>query len=160
MKNRQFLLILMLVVPWLTVPFLGRDALKKFLPNAIFITILNKLLNVYGVEHKWWRHYRGIGPFVSIDFVLLGPYFVTSMWVLKLAYGQFWKYFITNKIIHISFIFVGLKFLQKVKLFSLIKITKLQYFLIHITRGLILYLFQVIYDKLQKPKLPIVPRSQ
>jgi hypothetical protein len=37
MKNSRFLLLLMMVIPWFSLPFLGKKAIKQYLPAAIFI---------------------------------------------------------------------------------------------------------------------------
>lgn len=160
MKNRKLLLNMMLIIPWVTIPLLGRRALKRFLPNAIFITIINKLLNVYGVKRKWWRHYKGIGAVDSTDFVILGPFFASSLWMLKKTYGNFLHYFIFNKLLHIIYILGGVKVLKREKVFSLKKLTKLHYLLILFLRGLLLYLFQYIYEKLKRQNLNNTQNTQ
>lgn len=152
MKNRQILLILMLVIPWLTIPFLGRETIRKYLPTSIFITLFTKLLDIYGEKNKWWRFYRGIHLFDSMNFLNFGPFFVSSLWILKLTYGKFITYLISNTILHTVFIYIGLKYLKKLKILALVKLSKLRYLVLHFFRGLLLYLFQYLKDKLTTNK--------
>jgi hypothetical protein len=147
MKSSKILLLSTLILPWLTIPFLGRNAFKKYVPAAIFISTFTKAIDIFGENKKWWRFYKGIPPFDSMNFFNFGPYFVTSLWMLKMTYGKFPLYLIFNMILHICFIYLGgLNFVKRNKIFSLVKLTKFQYLIIDFFRGLLLYSFQYIND--------------
>lgn len=146
MKNSKLFLVAMVILPWLTIPLLGRNALKKYLPSAIFITVLTKILDIFGERNKWWRFYKGISPLNSMDFLNFGPYFVTSLWMLKMTYGKFSKFLISNTILQILFIFLGLKYISRYKILTLVKLTKINYLAIDVLRALLLYGFQKIQD--------------
>lgn len=139
----------MLILPWLTLPLLGKDTFKRYLPGALFICSFTKILDIIGQRNKWWTFYKGIPPLNSMDFLNWGPYFVSSFWVLKWTYGKFFVYFITNTIFHILFIFVGLKYTKQFKIFSLAKLKQLPYLVLHIFRALLLYAFQYIKENIQ-----------
>lgn len=146
MKNQKLLLIALLVVPWLTVPFLGKKAFRRFLPTAIFMATFTKALDFYGEKKSWWKFYSGIGPLNSMNFMNFGPYLVTSLWVLKMTFGKFPLYLIINTILHMSFIFGGLKYVKDFRIFTLENLSKFKYLLINFVRALILYAFQYITE--------------
>ncbi|MCM3692187.1 hypothetical protein [Neobacillus niacini] len=147
MKNSKLFYTALLILPWLTVPLLGRNSFKKYLPAAIFICTFTKAIDIFGENKKWWRFYKGIPPFDSMNFFNFGPYFVTSLWMLKMTYGKFPLYLISNMILHICFIYLGgINLVKRYKIFSLVKLTKFQYFAIDLLRGLLLYSFQNIND--------------
>jgi hypothetical protein len=146
MKNSKLFLLAILILPWLTIPLLGRNTFKEYLPAAIFISTFTKALDLFGEKKKWWRFYKGIPPFDSMNFFNFGPYFVTCLWMLKITYGKFPLYLISNMILHIFFTFLGLKYLKRFKIASLVKLTKIQYLGISFLRGLVLYSFQYIND--------------
>jgi hypothetical protein len=148
MKNSKLLLAAMFILPWITIPFLCRQALKKYLPAAIFMGIFTKILNIIGERKKWWRFYEGTPPLNSMDFFNFGPYFVTSLWMLKWTYKKFILYLISNTILHILFIFLGLKYIERFRIISLVKLTKFQYLAIDFFRALLLYAFQWMKDNL------------
>ncbi len=153
MKNQKLFLLAILVVPWLTVPLLGRSAFKKYLPAAIFMCTFTKAIDIFGEKKNWWRFYKGFPTLDSMNFFNFGPYLVTSLWMLKITYGKFPFYLISNAILHIGFIYLGgLKFTKRYKIFSLEKLTKSQYLAIDFLRGLILYSFQYINDLSQNTK--------
>jgi hypothetical protein len=39
MRNNKMILLVMIVLPWLTVPFLGKLTIKRFYPGALFISV-------------------------------------------------------------------------------------------------------------------------
>jgi hypothetical protein len=121
MKNTKLLLLGMLIIPWLTTPILGKNAFKKYVPAAIFICTFTKAIDLLGENKKWWRTYKVIPPFDSLNFLNFGPYFVTSLWMLKMFYGKFRLYLISNTILQCLFIFLGLKYTERYKIFSLVK---------------------------------------
>lgn len=146
MKNTKLLLLSMLIIPWLTIPLLGRNAIKKYVPAAIFICTFTKVIDIIGQRKKWWSAYKGIPPLDSIDMLNFGPYFVASLWMLKMTYGKFLIYLISNTVLQSLFIFLGLKYLKRFKIISLEKLTKFQYLAIDFIRAILLYGFQCIDD--------------
>jgi hypothetical protein len=147
MKNRKWFLLSILIIPWLTIPLLGRKSFKKYYTSATFICIFTKLIDIFGEKKKWWRFYKGIHPLDSMNFFNFGPYFVTSLWMLKMTYGRFRSYLISNSILHVFFIYLGgLKLVKHYKIFSLEKLSKFQYLTINFLRAVLLYSFQYIND--------------
>ncbi len=147
MKNSKLFYLGLLILPWLTVPLLGQKAFKKYLPAAIFICTFTKAIDLFGEKKKWWKFYKGIPPFDSMNFFNLGPYLVTSLWILKMTYHKWKLYFMSNTILHICFIYLGgLKFVEHFKIFKLEKLTKFQYLGIDFLRAILLFLFQSIMN--------------
>ena len=89
-----------------------------------------------------------------MNFFNFGPYFVTSLWILKMTYGRFYSYLISNAILHVCFIYLGgVKLAKRYKIFSLKALSKFQYLTIDFLRALLLYGFQSILD-LRHKNLP------
>jgi hypothetical protein len=147
-KSSKLFLITMLILSWLTLPFLGKGALKKFLPAGIFICVLTKFLDKFGERKKWWRFYKGISPLDSMDFFNFGPYLATSLWMLKLFYGKFGAFLVSNTILQIVFIYWGLKYVKRFRILSLVFLSKFQYLVIDIIRAILLYSFQWAKDQI------------
>lgn len=149
MIKSKIFLASMLILSWLSVPFLGKKAFRKYYPSAIFIVILTKILDIYGKKKKWWRFYKGIPPLDSMDFFNFGPYFVSSLWMLKMTYGKFFVYLISNITLHFVFIYMGLRYVKNLKILSLVNLTKFQYLIIDFIRALLLYGFQKVVDRMR-----------
>jgi hypothetical protein len=153
MKSSKLFLLAILILPWLSLPFLGRHSFKKYFPAAIFICLFTKAIDFFGEKKKWWRFYKGIPPFDSMNFFNWGPYFVTSLWSLKLTYGKFPLYLLSNMLLQTCFIYLGgLNFVKRFKIFSLSQLTKSQYLAIDLVRALLLYGFQYVYEQSRKNK--------
>jgi len=147
MKSSKSFYLILFIVPWLSIPFLGKNALKRYLPAAIFICTFTKAIDLFGEKKKWWRFYKGIPPLDSMNFFNFGPYLVASLWMLKLFYGKFPLYLLSNTILHICFTYIGgLKFVSHFNIFSLVNLTKFKYLAIDFLRALLLYAFQVVTE--------------
>lgn len=147
MKGSKLFYLMVLILPWLTIPLLGKKSFKQYAPAAAFICAFTKAIDIFGEKKKWWKFYRGIPPFDSMNFFNLGPYFVTSLWMLKMYFGKFPIYLFSNLLLHIGFIFFGgLRLVKHFKIFSLVKLSKTQYLAIDVFRAFLLYGFQIFYD--------------
>jgi hypothetical protein len=145
MKKSKLFYMILLFLPWVSVLFLGRNSFKKYLPAAIFISTFTKAIDLFDEKRKWWHFYRGVSHLDSMNFFNLGPYLVTSLWMLKMTFGKFPLYIISNLILHICFIFFGgLKLVDRYKIFTLDKLSKVQYLAIDCLRALLLYGFQLV----------------
>ncbi|WP_052352929.1 hypothetical protein [Neobacillus dielmonensis] len=146
MKSQKWILLALLVVPWFSLPLLGKKAFKRFLPTAIFMCTFTKALDYYGEKKNWWKFYKGIGPINSMNFMNFGPYLITSLWMLKFTFGRFPLYIMTNSILHMLFIFAGIKPVKNFEIFSLENLSKTKYLGINFIRAMILYAFQTISE--------------
>lgn len=154
MKNSKLLLIAIAVIPWLTIPLLGRRSFRTFFPASLFMYNFLKVVSVIGKRKKWWGLYEGIPPLNSMDFFMFGPYFITSLWMLKWSYGKFSRFLIYNALLHIVYIFLGLKYMKRYRILN-VKLSKIQYLGYHFSRTLLLYAFEFIKRKLKTSMLYI-----
>ncbi|MBS4175297.1 hypothetical protein [Bacillus sp. FJAT-49736] len=147
MKKHRLLLLAILITPWLTIPLIGKQELRKYLPSVIFITLITVTLDKIGEQKKWWKFYDGISFLKSMDFFMLGPYAVSSYWMLKATYGKFPLYLVSNLFMQTIFTFFGgVRLAEKFKIFKFVKISRLQYSISTFIRALVLYGFQNIID--------------
>ncbi|MFP3847154.1 hypothetical protein U5N57_24630, partial [Priestia filamentosa] len=77
-KKKTFSLA-MIIIPWLTVPFMGKKSFLRFLPVASFINLFLSLLSLKANKRKWWMNKNPLSP-GSVDFsYILGPYYVATL---------------------------------------------------------------------------------
>lgn len=88
MKYSKSLLVLMMILPWFSVPLLGKGDFKRFLPAGLFISLIVRIVNYIAKKRKWW--YETLHPKISgvIPF-MLGSFLIGSLWILKWTYGNF-----------------------------------------------------------------------
>ncbi|MDQ0230178.1 hypothetical protein [Metabacillus malikii] len=154
MIKRDKLIILMTVLPWLTLPFLKRNTIKRFLPASICMFFYLFGESLLAERKKWWRFHYNIKPnALGAIPLLIGPFFVGSLWIMKYTYGNFIRYFITNAIIDSIFTYLLLDWFKKIGYMSLVKLSKLNMSVTFLIEATLLYGFQLLYEKINKRQL-------
>ena len=75
---------------WLSLFFIGKRNIKRFLPATVLVVILEALNVQLGKKQKWWVFFNKPKSYVSGELPFnIGPFFVFSMWLLKSCYGNF-----------------------------------------------------------------------
>ena len=140
-----------MILPWFSIPLLGRSTINRFLPATILISCVVKINNITAKKRNWWKFYNSIHPKISGDIpFILGPYLLSSLWILKLTYGKLTLFMITNAIGHILFAFPGMKLLKQLGIVSLVKMKPIQLTLLLTIRGFLLYGFQFVIENIKR----------
>lgn len=137
----------MLIIPWLTVPFMGKNSFFRFLPVACFTNLFISVLSLVANKKNWWKNKNPLSP-GPIDFTyILGPFFVATLWIFKLTYGNFPKYLITNMVLDAISSFPFSQIWEKVGVFKFKKVTHTMWYFISVSLAIIIYGFQYIIEK-------------
>ncbi|MCM3454568.1 hypothetical protein M3685_11500 [Heyndrickxia oleronia] len=148
-KYSKSLLLLMMILPWFTVPLMGKEAFKRFLPAGLFISLIVRIVNFIAKKRKWWWWYQTLHTKIAGVFPFIwGPFLIGSMWILKLTYGKFFRYMFLNLAIDGAFTYGLVYYLQKLGIASLVRLKKINLLLIFTVEALLLYGFQIIKDRL------------
>ncbi len=83
MKKTNGFIILMTLLPWLTVPFIGAKSLRRFLPSSIFMSLFLIAEGRFAEKKKWWWFPFNLKPNV------LGKIQLSVLFLIKtlLLYG-------------------------------------------------------------------------
>ncbi|MDF2791223.1 MAG: hypothetical protein K0S80_4325 [Neobacillus sp.] len=151
MKYSKSLLLLIMILPWLTIPLLGKHTFKRYLPAGLFISLMVRIVNIIAKKRKWWWWYETLHPKLSgvIPF-MLGPFFVGSLWILKWTYGKFFKYMTLNLIFDSTFTYIVVNYLTKFGIASLVRMKKVQLMYVFTVLASLLYFFQFLKEKIQR----------
>ncbi|TCJ00466.1 hypothetical protein [Cytobacillus praedii] len=153
MRYSKLLLILMMILSWFTVPFVGRASIKRFLPAALFMAIIVRMVNFIAKKRRWWWWYVKVHPSVSGSFPFVcGSFFVGSLWILKFTYGNFMKYMGLNLAVDSIFTYVIEPYLQKFGIASLVRMKKIQLMYVFTVLAFLLYGFQLVKEKVSLKK--------
>lgn len=148
MKYSKQLLVLMIILSWFSLPFTGKQTIKRFLPASLFMAIIVRVVNIIAKKRKWWWWYVKIHPSVSGSFPFVwGSFFVGSLWILKYTYGNFINYIGLNLIAHSAFTYVVEPVLQKLGIASLVRMKKIQLMYVFMVLAFLLYGFQFVKEK-------------
>ena len=101
LKNQWLMNIVMVLLSWLSLFFLDKRYIKRFLPASVLIFFVEALNVQFAKKRKWWVFYNKPKSYVSGELPFnIGPFFALSMWVLKWSYGNFKRFLLLNAIIH------------------------------------------------------------
>jgi hypothetical protein len=54
MRNTKKYILLMSILPWLSVPFIGTKSIKRFLPGTLFMCSFLFAEGILAEKRKWW----------------------------------------------------------------------------------------------------------
>lgn len=148
MRNTKLFMIIMTLLPWLSVPLLNAKTFKRFLPSALFMCLYVTAEGYLAQKKKWWWFLFPVKPNVVGELPLIfGPFLVGSLWILKYTYGKFSLYLLINIVIDSIFTCFTLNWFKKIGYVSLVRLTKFQLSLLFLVKSIIMYGFQVMYEK-------------
>lgn len=153
MDTRKKYILVIMVLPWLTVPFLGKKALKRYSFTSLIIGLLFGGQSLYAHKKGWWRVYPKLIPHVIGEFpFIVGPFFVGALWILKFTYGKFLRYTLINLGVDFFHIYIFVAWLRKMGIASLIQLKNYQALLLFSINAATMYGFQWLIDKKVNPK--------
>jgi hypothetical protein len=144
------MLLVSMVLPWFSLSFFERKSFKRFLPATIFICTFVQIEDIFATKHKWWWFYENLFPRLKgITPLIIGPFLVGTLWILKLTYGKFFLYLLTNTVIHIIFAFPIVNWLKKMGIASLVRLSRVRLILLFLGKAVLLYSVQSAYEYLK-----------
>lgn len=141
----------MILIPWLSLLFIGKRSLKRYSAAGIFIVIFEVINHIYGNKRRWWKFYDKRKSFLKDELPFsVGPYMPLSMWILKFSYGNFKKYVLLNVLSDGLFAFLFIDILKKMKIIRLNRINHFQFFIYLHYKAYLLYGVQYLVDKTRR----------
>lgn len=131
-----------LILPWPTLLFLGKESIKRYMPVAVFVSLLVTILFEAAHALKWWVMIDQIVPWgyiTNVSFVY-GIFLVGTIWIFHFTFRNFWIYLVTNVIIDGLFAFVLNNFFEG-RIYRLVNFNELQVFLLMIGLALTIYVY-------------------
>jgi hypothetical protein len=102
----------------------------------------------FAEKKKWWWFTTAVKPNVLGEIpLIIGPFFVGSLWILKYTFGKFKLFLLINLIVDSLFTYIGTDWLKKIGYGSLVRLTKLQLSFVFLIKSFLLYGFQLFSEK-------------
>ena len=92
----------MFLIPWLSLFFMKKEEVKHWMPVSMFALVLTIIIHDVGTTLGFWATRESTFPFYQMIPYFFGTMPVLTIWVFKLTYGDFGKYFITNTVLDIG----------------------------------------------------------
>jgi hypothetical protein len=140
----------LIVIPWLSVFFIGKRSIMRYSISSIFIGIYEIISHVQGRKKKYWEFYDKPKKFIRDELPFdIGPYMPMSMWFLKFSYGNLKKFVLINAIANGIFAFVVIPILKAFKIVRLNRLNYFQFFIYIHYKAYILYGVQYLFEKVK-----------
>ena len=136
------------IIPLVSLFFLGRSVIKRYISVALLVTVMNTILYEMAWEYNWWRYKETLFSWdkVTPASIVFSAYWVITIWIFKFTFRKFWTYIIVNVIADSLFIFILAAWMKRVGIYSgnMSGITMVLIFTIF---SLVIYIYQMWYEK-------------
>ncbi len=157
-RNKMFLLVIM-ILPWLSLQLLGKKAIQRFYPGALFIFFLVLVESIFVKKRVWWRFFEKLLPNVMGELpFLFGPLFVGALWILKFSFGNFLRYIILNVVTNLLIAYPGMSILRKMGIVSLVRLKHYQMGVLLMAQSVLMYIVQIVAEKNRKTPKSLIQR--
>ncbi|EGO64006.1 hypothetical protein ALO_10309 [Acetonema longum DSM 6540] len=103
--SNSFIMWSLAVAPWLTLFFMKKEEVKRWMPVAMFAVVLATMIGDIGIRLGVWATREPTYPFSQMLPLFYGVMPVLTIWTFKFTHGRFGLYMITNTILDIFFNF-------------------------------------------------------
>ncbi|RXI99831.1 hypothetical protein DS745_13185 [Anaerobacillus alkaliphilus] len=151
MKNWKPFLIAVMIVPWFSIPLIGKRSFKRFFPAALIMSVVVVFESFLARNRTWWWVYKNLFPKTIGEIpLIIGPFFIGSLWVLKATFGKFSLFVLLNTIIHLLFSFPVMDLFKKMGIASTVRLKRYELLLLFFVKSILLYGSQFVIDKVRK----------
>lgn len=151
---KQIILWSLLILPWLSLLFLNMYTVRRYMPVALFMTVIHTLAYQAAHHYGWWKETGsslfGWDKIIPVPWVY-GAYLVIVIWVFHFTFGEFWKYLIVNILLDGVFMYIVYPVWQRLGLVSgESTLPTIAIVAMMVGFALIIYLFQMWQDGASK----------
>lgn len=95
-----------ILIPWLTLLFMKKEEVKRFMPVALFTVVTSTVIYELGTTYKLWSIREAAYPLHQMFPAIYGAFPVLVMWIFRFTFGSFWSYLATNAVIDIVWAYI------------------------------------------------------
>jgi len=136
--NNTTLLWSILILSWVTLIFIKKEEIKRFMPAALFTAVSSGVIYQIGDVLKFWYLKD-----VAYSLLAYGPLPVFSLWILRFTYGRFWLYAIVNVILDLGFAFVVFPWCGRIGVLGIGPWTGIIVYIINFLHATLIYGYQM-----------------
>jgi hypothetical protein len=120
-----------LILPWLSLLFMPKEDIKRYISAGFLSTILCIIVVETGIRYKWWAIRETTYPFSVMPTYVYGFFPILPMWLLKYTYRRFGLYLAVDIVLNIVFAFAVLPWFARRRI-------------VDFHAGLIVFIFETI----------------
>ncbi|QPC46489.1 hypothetical protein [Mangrovibacillus cuniculi] len=139
-RDARYILYALLCLPWLLLPFIGKNTFKTYGPAAIFMAHLIRIESEIAEKRNWWKIKPVIRPFNRSESPLIwGIFFIGSLVVLKWFYGRFWLYLGANLVLNALFSYPFYYIMRKLGIAKFVRLSRAGMMFLFLLKSIIMY---------------------
>jgi len=145
----------MLIIPWLSLFFINKHSLKRFMPVGILAALFVTMIFEMGYVFDWWTVKAKLVPWGHITSLPLtyGVFIPGTIWIYHYTFDRpMWVYFVFNSIVDAIYAFVLLRVLIYFEIYDLEKMKHFGIFIMMLIISVIIYVYQKWQDKIMMPE--------
>ncbi|MFJ8266791.1 hypothetical protein [Peribacillus asahii] len=136
------------LISWLTVFLIPKNEFKKYTPVATFASLLVVIESMLAIPFKWWTVKGGLLIKAINDLsLILGPFFIGTIWIFRFTFGKFWLYILTNTVIDLFLAYPINRLMQKLNLYKLVSFKPKHIFYTAMGYTLVIYGYQLFISR-------------
>lgn len=140
--SNQIIVWAMLILPWLTLLFMRKEDIRRFIPLALFSMVITSIAIEAGISLNLWHIRVTTYPLNHTMSYVYGLAPVVTMWLFKFTYKRFWIYAAVDTVFNLVFGFILTPWLASRGIKDLIT-SRFTVFLIVSGLAVLLYLYQM-----------------
>ncbi len=88
--------------PWLTLFFMKKDAIKRYMPVTVFTALMATITSEMAYTFSWWKYTDAIVPwgYMTNPSFVYGLFSVLTIWIFYFTYRKFWLYLTVNILVN------------------------------------------------------------
>jgi hypothetical protein len=136
------------ILAWATVYFLPKRSVKRYIPVTILASLITVTVSFIGHNYDFWEVSGGSKKRMwNLLSIVLGYFSLGCLWIFHLTFGKFWLYLLINLINNFAYAFGIIPILEKLNFIKYVKFTRIHHIIVTMTYSLILYGYQMFFDK-------------
>lgn len=140
--SNQVIVWAMLILPWLSLVFMRKEEIRRFIPLALFAMVITSIVIEAGITLKLWNIRETTYPLNHTLSYVYGLAPVVAMWIFKFTYNRFWIYVAADTVFNLGFAFVVTPWLASRGIKDLLT-SRFSVFIIVSVLAVLLYLYQM-----------------
>ena len=141
--NNQTLLWASIILPWLTLVFLKKEDIKRYMPVALFGALMTTIVGETALAMKWWVIKDSIFPFYHLPTLTYGGFPVGIIWIFKFTNKRFFLFMLVNLAFDFGLAATWDKLLVSRGILEIVNATPSQLLVQDIINAALLYRFQM-----------------
>gem|GEM_PF-2544205 len=142
---KQIVIWSLFIVPYLSLYFLDRSAIRRYMPVALLTIALNTLINQMAWTFDWWKFKMTLFSWDKIVplFTVYGVFFIGTIWIFAFTFRKFWLYMFVNVIVDLGYGFGLASMLENLGVRERGDFSPLQNLILMTVFAVILYVYQL-----------------